>query len=185
MDLIYEHPKRIGAEYCKKTIDAFEVLDEMNATRTRHDSIRRDTQINLSSIDDVNLRNTELAKDFFDFVKEAVEGYQTLYGLEKIFPDGLYYKDMLVQRSRADMCESYSTWHCEVSAKMQLDRALVYILYLNDDYEGGETQFLYQKKNITPERGKLVLFPPYFTHIHRGNMLTEGTKYIATGWCFL
>jgi len=185
MDLIYEHPKRIGAEYCKKTIDAFEVLDEMNATRTRHDSIRRDTQISLSSIDDVNLRNTELAKDFFDFVKEAVEGYQTLYGLEKIFPDGLYYKDMLVQRSRADMCESYSTWHCETSAKMQLDRALVYILYLNDDYEGGETQFLYQKKNITPETGKLVLFPPYFTHIHRGNMLTEGTKYIATGWCFL
>ena len=48
--------------------------------------------------------------------------------------------------------------------------------------EGGETEFLNQEVKINPERGKLILFPPFWTHEHRGVTLKEGTKYIATTW---
>jgi len=38
---------------------------------------------------------------------------------------------------------------------------------------------------IRPAQGKLVLFPPFWTHVHRGVTLREGVKYIATTWvCF-
>ena len=47
---------------------------------------------------------------------------------------------------------------------------------------GGETQFLYQDISVTPERGKLVLFPPFWTHEHRAARLEAGVKYIATTW---
>ena len=83
MDLIYEHPKRIGAEFCQKTIDAFENLSEMGCVRTRHDSVRRDNQTNLASIDDANMRNTELSKEFFGFIEEGLDSYVQKYNLQK------------------------------------------------------------------------------------------------------
>lgn len=36
-----------------------------------------------------------------------------------------------------------------------------------------------------PAQGKVILFPPLWTHIHRGVALERGIKYIATTWiCF-
>jgi hypothetical protein len=45
-----------------------------------------------------------------------------------------------------------------------------------------ETEFQHQEVKITPEAGKLVLFPPFWTHLHRGKTLQTGVKYIATTW---
>ena len=47
---------------------------------------------------------------------------------------------------------------------------------------GGETQFLFQDVSVRPEKGKLVLFPPFWTHEHRAAELKSGAKYIATTW---
>ena len=76
----------------------------------------------------------------------------------------------------------YHIWHSEVMGS-NLYRLLVYIIYLNDIDEGGETEFLYYKKRVQPKAGRLVIFPAYFTHAHRGNTnLSENNKYILTGW---
>ena len=56
------------------------------------------------------------------------------------------------------------------------------MLYLNDNYKGGETEFLNQAIKIKPETGKLILFPPFWTHEHRGVKLQKSVKYIATTW---
>tara|TARA_Y100000114_G_scaffold119383_1_gene114080 strand:+ start:402 stop:596 length:195 start_codon:yes stop_codon:yes gene_type:complete len=58
---------------------------------------------------------------------------------------------------------------------------LVFTTYLNNVKKGGETQFLYQRKKIKPLQGKTILFPSFWTHVHKGNKTTE-TKYIITGW---
>ena len=65
------------------------------------------------------------------------------------------------------------------------NRCLVWMIYLNDDYEGGETEYLYYKKRIKPEKGKLLIWPAGMTHCHRGGLVLSGTKYIATGWFYL
>ena len=44
------------------------------------------------------------------------------------------------------------------------------------------TDFSYQEVQIRPEAGKLLLFPPFWTHEHRGAVLEKGVKYIATTW---
>ena len=46
----------------------------------------------------------------------------------------------------------------------------------------GETEFRHQAVKVTPEEGKLLLFPPFWTHEHRGVVLERGVKYIATTW---
>ena len=60
-------------------------------------------------------------------------------------------------------------------------RLAAWMVYLNDVDEGGETEFLYQQIKVIPKRGRVVIWPGTFTHLHRGNPPFT-TKYIATGW---
>jgi hypothetical protein len=184
MVFVREFKNAVDAETCNSIIKTFNSQLELGCSIKRHDTIRRDTQQQFNSIDESNFRNSDLASDFFKVIQKCVDEYLKDLGLDKVLTDGVWFKDMLVQRSEADKFESYSTWHCEVSHKDYSDRAFAYILYLNDDFEGGETQFMYQKHNQIPLKGSVVLFPAGFTHVHRGNMVTKGTKYIVTGWCF-
>ncbi len=82
----------------------------------------------------------------------------------------------------------YPYWHCELYPKLgdsrseTLHRTLLWTIYLNDGFAEGETEFLYQNRNIKPKTGMLLIAPTAFTHTHRGNMPKRGDKYIATSW---
>ena len=71
--------------------------------------------------------------------------------------------------------------HAEAACKSSSCRVVNYMVYLNDVEEGGETEWLYQKRKIKPEKGTVVIWPGSFTHLHRGNP-PMSDKYIATGW---
>ncbi len=92
------------------------------------------------------------------------------------------FKDMGYGLQRTAPGEYYH-WHIDGGSHEFSQRQLVAIWYLNDvEGPGGETEFLYQQLKIKPEAGKLVLFPPFWTHEHRGSTLQQGLKYIATTW---
>ena len=90
-----------------------------------------------------------------------------------------------LQRYRAGR-GGYPYWHCELYPRdpgcETLHRALLWTLYLNDGFEAGETEFLYQRRRIVPRTGTLLIAPTAFTHTHRGNTPMGGDKYIATSW---
>ena len=69
---------------------------------------------------------------------------------------------------------------------MSARRLFTYMFYLNDDFGGGFTQFRVGPKdsilNIAPKRGKLICFPASWYWHHRGDVVTEGSKYVCTGW---
>ena len=80
----------------------------------------------------------------------------------------------------------YPYWHCEHYPRDRdcesLHRVLLWTLYLNDGFTGGETEFLFQQRRIVPRTGALLIAPAAFTHTHRGNAPTGGDKFIATSW---
>lgn len=80
----------------------------------------------------------------------------------------------------------YPYWHCELSPQdphaEALHRHLLWTIYLNDDFDEGETEFLYQRRRIVPKTGSLLIAPAAFTHTHRGNRPQGGDKFIATSW---
>lgn len=80
----------------------------------------------------------------------------------------------------------YPYWHCELYPRDQsaetLHRHVLWTIYLNDGFEEGETEFLYQRRKIAPRAGDLLIAPAAFTHTHRGNRPKGGDKYIATSW---
>ncbi|MCB1567235.1 MAG: 2OG-Fe(II) oxygenase [Xanthomonadales bacterium] len=90
-----------------------------------------------------------------------------------------------LQRYTADK-GGYPYWHCETYPRdtgcETLHRHLLWTLYLNDGFDEGETEFLYQQRKITPRTGSLLVAPAAFTHTHRGNRPRGGDKYIATSW---
>lgn len=80
----------------------------------------------------------------------------------------------------------YPYWHCELYPRdpsaETLHRHLLWSLYLNDGFDDGETEFLFQQRKITPRTGTLLIAPTAFTHTHRGNRPRGGDKFIATSW---
>lgn len=80
----------------------------------------------------------------------------------------------------------YPYWHCEHYPRDDggdsLHRTLLWTLYLNDDFEAGETEFLFQQRKVAPRAGSLLIAPAGFTHTHRGNAPRARDKFIATSW---
>ena len=57
------------------------------------------------------------------------------------------------------------------------------IIYLNDDYEGGQTYYPNYKINITPQAGKLAVHPGDPDHLHGVTKIEGGMRYtIASFW---
>jgi len=57
------------------------------------------------------------------------------------------------------------------------------IIYLNDDYEGGEIEFPNQKFKYKPKSGDAVIFPSGGTeHVHKVNTIKNGLRYTIAMW---
>ena len=59
--------------------------------------------------------------------------------------------------------------HVDVTSHEGGKRFLIMMVYLNDDFEGGETVFPVLGDTITPKKGRLLLFPPTWNYLHHGN----------------
>ena len=61
-------------------------------------------------------------------------------------------------------------------------RCVSAILYLNDNYEGGEIEFVKFGVKIKPKPGTLILFPSNYAYSHIAHPVTLGTKYAIVTW---
>ena len=79
---------------------------------------------------------------------------------------------------------AYHQWHTERggSAFPVTTRHLVFMTYLNNVDDAGETEFFHQKLKIKPEKGLTLIWPADWTFTHRGISSPSDDKYIVTGW---
>jgi len=61
-------------------------------------------------------------------------------------------------------------------------RALSYVAFLNDDFEGGQLEFPYFDLTVKPEAGKVILFPSNFPYSHIAHPVQDGSKYSMVTW---
>lgn len=118
-------------------------------------------------------------------VKKVITSH-TQYVLEKYYisSSSVYlHENIKVQKSQAN--GGFVSWHFEQGQGTSSNRALVWMIYLNDVTKGGRTEFKFQEVSVQPTRGTLLVWPASYTHIHRAAPDLQEDKYIATGWwCF-
>ena len=61
-------------------------------------------------------------------------------------------------------------------------RSVSAIIYLNDNYEGGELEFVHFGIKVKPKAGSLFLFPSNYAYTHIAHPVTSGTKYALVTW---
>jgi hypothetical protein len=180
---IYEVAQALPADVCQEAIRRFEAHPDqqypgrIGQVQAEALEVKRSTDLRISGRDDWRdidrTLSQQLLETFNEFAREfpffAANSFKDLgYNLQRTSPGEFYH------------------WHVDAGPGVFSHRQLVAIWYLNDVAgPGGETEFPLQAVTIRPEQGKLILFPPFWTHVHRGVTLERGVKYIATTWiCF-
>jgi len=176
---IYEINQALTPDICREIIDRFEhkteqhYLGRVGQGAAQDTSIKQSTDLAVSAhadwkdIDQILFRSAALAVKVLQqkFPYFAGPFKDVGYNVQRTVPGQFYH------------------WHIDGGSHQFADRQLVLIWYLNDvEGPGGETEFSFQQLKIKPEQGKMLLFPPFWTHEHRGVMLQYGVKYIATTW---
>jgi hypothetical protein len=182
---VYE--EYLSDKFCDDLVEYFEWCNKNNKTfqRPESESIKKDnsTCLNPLCVEEINFSFPNIQNFLGEFndvfwdicYKDYIEKYSVLADYDK---HTIYsYK---IQKTQP--AGGYHIWHCEDASIQFSQRVGVYILYLNDVEEGGETEFLYFSKRIKPKKGTLLIFPPNFPWTHRGNPPLSNTKYILTGW---
>lgn len=133
------------------------LLDDYRTSMSLHITHRKYHEPWLSELDSFvytlfNTAASDYQKDFHLRIATD-EGYEVLrYGI------GQGYKRHIDQGS------------------FQFGRILSGLLYVNDNYSGGQLEFLKFNLTIQPVRGTIVLFPSNFAYEHVAHPVTDGHK---------
>jgi hypothetical protein len=104
----------------------------------------------------------------------------------KFFEKELYpeYTDLVVWKNGEDMAVHADS--CEMDGTPRDSRGSSHdwrfgggVLYLNDDYAGGETYFPKYSIQVRPEVGKLSLFMADWNHMHGVREISQGNEPVA------
>ena len=149
------------------------MVANVKGSRVDH-KVKKSTELSMysgdSAFDDYNKALQECLEKYMERYPEVNKQYDRFdtsfegYNIQKYEPGGGFYK-----------------WHCERTSGKMMKRCLVFMTYLNDVKNGG-TEFKYQKLITPAKRGLTLIWPTDFTHIHRGVISPDETKYIITGW---
>lgn len=152
-------------EECRETIARAEAVGFADApiNTARGPILRQDIRNNTRvMIDDLSLAES-LWQRLRDFVPLRLEGWEAV-GLNERFR---FYRYEIGQQF---------DWHRDGHFQRSIGERsrLTFMIYLNDDFSGGETSF--EDVSIAPQTGQALVF--YHPLIHKGQPVTSGRKYV-------
>ena len=170
-------------EQCSMIIDRFEKkVDQQEDTLL--EGHRHFKELNITE----HLDDWSDVQDFLlDKMQQYLAKYKTMFSLdEKVWPKDLGFEQFRIKKYEPNDKDEFA-FHVDVGNHASARRFLVFFWYLNDVEEGGETTF---QKNITsivemavkPVTGRMLVFPPFWTHPHTGTKPISGPKYIVGGY---
>tara|TARA_B100000287_G_C20510622_1_gene732855 strand:- start:359 stop:1000 length:642 start_codon:yes stop_codon:yes gene_type:complete len=178
-DFIKVYDNVLTSEQCNRIIKYFE-------TKDHHGGVVADREYNPEVKESWEISGNFAKPSWVDTLlynklSEYVPQYSSLYPelndcVKKWRVDPLY------TIKKYDPGKGYYGTHCETSSVSTAFRILVWMFYFNTVTDRGGTNFNNYDRIIDAVEGRLVLWPAYWTHIHRGIISNTQTKYIASGW---
>jgi hypothetical protein len=175
------HGSFIDEKICDE-INHYYDLNKKNARQMDYQGVIKK---NIRNSKDIILnRDTEFLPNFQNYSKELqsiLDEYANKYK-PHIKELNRFILAPTIRLQRYPINGGFKKWHCENDgANSVIRRNLVFMTYLNDVKIGG-TEFFYQNLKVEAKKGLTIIWPAYFTHIHRGIPNTTGVKTIITGW---
>ena len=181
-DFIIRYKKIFTRDECRDIIEHIEFFDE-NSLLYSQNLVNRPFQdqdaTNLFCDDGITLANaTNITKKIFPKIDPCIKKYLQQFPILGTRKFSVH--DCKIKKIKCGA--GFHAWHYENGDVANSRRTFVIQIYLNDDFDGGETEFLYQNRREIPRQGDVLIFPAGFTHTHRGNPPIGGDKYIVTSW---
>ena len=96
------------------------------------------------------------------------------------FPDKFAFEELRIKKYEPGSDDQFSL-HVDVQDHESAKRYLAFLVYLNDDFKGGETTFPYNNLTVKPKTGTVLVFPPTWQYPHIGKPVKSGSpKYIMS-----
>lgn len=167
----------LPAEFCQKLIDGFEQMSAAHVQNGR--GVREGlesskwTELNLSQYADEAMKGFFIAQ-----MDDYLARYNAEIDLGLPVPPSSRMADLVFKRYAADQDEGFQPHFDAIYEKS--DRYMVFLWYLNDVAEGGETRFTDLDFNVQARCGRLLMFPPYWMYQHAGTPPISNAKYIVS-----
>jgi prolyl 4-hydroxylase len=166
---------------CDEIIEFHKNTKNKSPGKVGYDSVPKvDTKVKDSI--DASLTDRNLLEKYVHYLQKSVAMYVEKYPYCDQYSPWRLITEPIVQFYKPG--GGYFDWHTERTGNNEpgTSRHLVYMTYLNDVTDGGETEFYHQKLKIKPEKGLTLIWPADWTFTHRGITSNTQEKYIVTGW---
>lgn len=176
-DYIKVYDDALPAEQCIRYKNL--VLEQQQkATRNGKDVYKH---IPNSSWTELNL-NTFLPQEEFGELVKLIHSYKARYEQDCPISPSLPMPDGLAPLTIKQYLANDEDWfepHYDSVGKT-CPRYLVFLFYLNDVEEGGETHFTDLGSKVEARQGRLLVFPPYWMYRHAGCKPVSNDKFILS-----
>lgn len=119
---------------------------------------------------------------FKNAVKEVINPFYGIEVSESEMPQILSYGIGGHYRPHIDGESLWQTPEGELIWKKSIDRDLSIVMFLNDDFEGGDFVFPDLKVRVRPEPGMMVCFPSNHHYKHGVEPVTKGKRFSIVCW---
>lgn len=164
-------------ELCVGLVAGFEQTTEAQVRNGRGQRAGLDnsgwTELNLSNHADPAMKGFFLSK-----IDEYLARYNAEIGLTLPIPPSTRMADLVMKRYSVEGEQGFQPHFDSIYEKA--DRYLVFLWYLNDVGEGGETRFCDLDIAVQARCGRLLMFPPYWMYQHAGLSPRSNAKYIVS-----
>ena len=182
---IYEFPNLLSHEECDKIIEIskpFLKKSTVIGAITSNDISRERTSSNAFISPNIDPVISKIDNIVHSIIGIDIDNYEKLQ-VVNYTPGQLY-------NAHWDACDPLKDERCHNDVKNGGLRFATFIIYLNDDMEGGQTEFPLINKRIEPQKGKGVLFFNLNEDLkgrrelskHAGLPPTKGEKWMCNKW---
>jgi hypothetical protein len=137
-------------------------------------SIRTSYGLSISENSEVSEIINLIDKRCYELISSTVKNYRKLFKIEQEIKDIRKYRLL-----RYSVGEKYDRHY---DGGTESGRSISVLIYLNDDYEGGEIEFPNFEIKIKPKAGMMILFPSNYAYAHIAHPVKSGEKYAIVTW---
>jgi prolyl 4-hydroxylase len=164
-------------EFCAEMIRSFNELSRLHIANGRSHKPGLDgsawTELDISPLADAGFKGF-----FYQQIDEYLTRYNRNLGLTLPVPLRPNIEALRIKRYRTGANEQFEPHFDALDDRC--NRYLVFLWYLNDVSEGGETEFQNLGIKVQARVGRLLMFPPYWMFQHAGLPPISNNKYIVS-----